>query len=119
MEYSAQALASCPCCGRLWDSAVPKTDAGRVLFPLQSRLSPQRTRLLRYLVENFGEWTPRHKIAGAISLRIPGESQNDITQKLIDVAAVQMSRLRRNIEPYGFTIETRRHYGSRLKRIAA
>lgn len=95
--------ALCPCCGSKWDPTAPKAAAARILFPLHARVSPQRSRLLKHFIETFEEWTPRHKLADVIAANMP-------------VAIVQMSNLRRNVEPYGFVIETRRHYGSRLKR---
>ena len=105
---------ACPCCGQSWDAMGPKADAQRILFPLVERLSRQRAYLLKYLLNHFGEWSSRKKLADALYADDPHGGPDSYE----NVVAVQLTRLRQHIAPAGFVIESRSHYGCRLKRVA-
>jgi DNA-binding response OmpR family regulator len=103
---------ACPCCGQPWDAAGPKADARRSLFPLLDQISPQRARILEYLLDHFGEWSPRKKIADAIY----ADDVHGGPDNCDNVVAVQLMRIRHRIAPLGFVIESKSNYGSRLRR---
>lgn len=101
----------CPCCGQNWGEVGPKADARRVLFPLTKRIPGQRAFLLNYLLAHFGEWSLRKKLVDALYADDvhggPDGSEN--------VIAVQLTRLRQHLAPFGYGIESRAHCGSRLR----
>jgi hypothetical protein len=103
----------CPCCGRPWDIDGEKAEAWRVLFPLVDNLGGQRSLLLKFLLDHFGEWSPRIKLAHALYAHIPHGGPDNANNSV----SVQLTRLRNSLSKYGYAIEWRSNKGSRLKRI--
>jgi len=107
MSLTAILDRECPCCGQSWSPGRSRLDARRLCQELTAS-SGQQALILKALLDYFGEWVPRDEMVRMVYRGDGGP----VTAAI--VVAVNISRLRKRVAPFGLEIQGISRKGSRL-----
>jgi hypothetical protein len=100
----------CPCCGQEWAPGRSKEDARRVLKEL-AWSGPVQIRVFERLLLSFGSWVTRGDLIDAAFVDDPNGGPDNANNFM----AVTVNRMRRRVRLFGFEIDGKAWYGSRLR----